>query len=56
LEEGIELASEEAFDGVIESESDDKRVERQIHNELQISIGLDKLARSRRLPIRYREK
>jgi hypothetical protein len=55
LKEDIELPIGEAFEGVIESESDGGVVERQIHDELQISIGSDRLARSRRLPIRYRE-
>jgi hypothetical protein len=55
LEEDIELPIREAFEGVIESESDDGRVERQIYDELQISIRSDRPARSRRLPIRYRE-
>jgi hypothetical protein len=49
LEENIELSIEKAFKGVIESESDDGGVER------QISIGSDRFARLRRLPIRYRE-
>jgi hypothetical protein len=55
LEKDIELPIKETFEGVIKSESDDRRVERQIYDELQISIGLDRSARSRRLPIRYRE-
>jgi hypothetical protein len=56
LEEDIELPIEEVFEGVIKSESDGRKVERQIYDELQIFIGLDRSARSRRLPIRYREK
>jgi hypothetical protein len=55
LEENIELPIREAFEGVIEFENDDRRVERQIYNELQIFIGSDRSARSRRLLIRYRK-
>jgi hypothetical protein len=55
LEKDIKLLIREAFEGVIESENDDEGIERQIHNKLQISIESDRPARSRRLPIRYRE-
>jgi hypothetical protein len=55
LEENIELPIKKAFENVIKSENNDERIERQIYNELQIFIGSDKSARSRRLPIKYRE-
>jgi hypothetical protein len=55
LEKNIELFNGEAFEGVVESGSDDEEIETQIYDELQIFIGSDRSARSRRLLIRYRE-
>jgi hypothetical protein len=51
----IKLFIEEAFEGVIKFENNGERVETQIYGELQIFIESDRRARSRRLPIRYRE-
>jgi hypothetical protein len=55
LKENIKLPIKKTFKGVIKSECNDVDVETQIYSELHIFIGSDKSARSRRLPIRYRE-
>jgi hypothetical protein len=56
LKENIKLPIRETFEGVIESKNNGKKIEKHIYNKLQISIRFDKPARSRRLPIKYREK
>ena len=55
LEEGIELPIEERDEAVDEVVDDDNRIKVQLSVELQATIELNRPARTRRLPIRYRD-
>jgi hypothetical protein len=54
LEEGIDLPIEEESDATNKSESDNNDVERQISEDMQVSVESTKSTRNRQLPIRYR--
>ncbi len=55
LEEGIELPIEERDEAVDEVVDDDNRIKVQLSGELQATVEPNRPARTRRLPIRYRD-
>jgi hypothetical protein len=54
LEEDIDLHIEKESDATNESESDNNNVERQISEEVQMSVESTRPTRNRQLPIKYR--
>jgi hypothetical protein len=54
LKENINLFIEEESDATNKSESDNNDVERQISEDMQVSVKSTRSTRNRQLPIRYR--